>query len=127
MSTSTLVVIGSGPGIGLLTATLFAAKKFNTVVLISRNNIRIQQDQKSLFNALPSTRSVEVKTFNVDITNTKAFEKVLEDVKSIGNISCVLFNAARVAPSELLGFPEEELLRDFQVSLSIDVSLSKLS
>jgi len=116
MSNSTLVVIGSGPGIGLSTATLFAAKKFDTVVLISRDCTRIQQDQKALINALPSTRSVEVKTFNADITDTKAFEKVLDDVKSIGDISCVLFNAACVAPSELLEFPEGELLRDFQTT-----------
>lgn len=115
-SSSTLVVVGSGPGIGLATATLFASQEFNTVVLISRDNVRIQQDRESLLGSLPPNRQVQVKTFNVDITNTKAFEKVLDDVKSIGNISCVLFNAARVAPSEIFEFSEQELLRDFMTT-----------
>ena len=117
MSHSTLVIIGSGPGIGLSTATIFACNKFNTVVLISRDGTRIQQDRKTLLDSLSPFRSVEVKTFSVDIANTKAFNEVLSLVKKIEHISCVIFNAARVAPSQLLGYPEEELLLDFQVRL----------
>jgi hypothetical protein len=34
----------------------------------------------------------------------------------MGQISCVLFNAARVGASEFFDFGEEELINDFKVS-----------
>ena len=115
----TLVVVGSGPGIGVSTAALFASRKFNKVALISRDNIRIQQDRQSILDALPNSRKVEVKTWSVDIINTKAFEITLEEVQLLGDISCVLFNAARVEPSDLFELSAEEIVKDFMVRLHV--------
>lgn len=112
---STLVVIGSGPQIGTSTATLFAARKFNKVALLSRNSIRIQQDRKTILDSLSNGRNIEVKTWSIDITDTKKFEAVLREVEAMGDISCVLFNAARVKPSEMFEFLEEDIVEDFMV------------
>src|SRR5689334_20987486 len=107
MSSSTLVIIGSGPGVGITTATLFAQKKFNNIALISRTIDRLDRDRKTLLEAVSLTgRQVTVKTWAVDITNTPAFKKVLSEVEKFGDVSCVLFNAARVDMSTLLEFDE---------------------
>jgi short-subunit dehydrogenase len=111
----TLVVVGSGPGIGSSTAALFAARKFNKVALISRSSTRLQDDRQTVLASLPTARKVEVKTWRVDITETQKFETVLREIELFGDVSCVLFNAARVEPSILLEFAEEEIVKDFMV------------
>jgi short-subunit dehydrogenase len=115
----TLVVIGSGPGIGVSTATVFGQKKFDKIALLSRNAQRLEQDKKTILDALrPTGRTVEIRTWSVDITKTAEFQKVLTEVGEFGEVSCVHFNAARVEPSALLEFDEKEILYDFMVSRS---------
>jgi NAD(P)-dependent dehydrogenase (short-subunit alcohol dehydrogenase family) len=115
--TSTLLVVGSGPGIGVSTASLFASRKFNKIALISRDPERIKEDRESVLqNARKAGRNVEVKTWNVDVTDTIALQKILKEVERFGSVSCVLFNAARVGMSKLLEFEESEILKDFMVS-----------
>lgn len=110
----TLLLIGSGPGIGLATASLFASKKFSKVALISRDAKRLVTDRETVLSSVPAA---EVKTWDVDITETEKYKKVLKEVEawSGDGVDCVLFNAARVAPSPILEFPVEELLKDFAV------------
>ena len=43
--TRLLVIVGTGPGIGLAAASLFASKGFN-VALLSRNPDRLKEDVK---------------------------------------------------------------------------------
>jgi short-subunit dehydrogenase len=111
----TLVVVGSGAGIGSSTAALFTAKKFNKVALISRSSTRLQNDRQTILDSLPTARKVEVKTWSVDIAETQKFETVLREIQLFGDVSCVIFNAARVEPSELFDFAEEEIVKDFMV------------
>lgn len=116
-SPQTLVIIGSGPMIGVSTASLFAAHKFSNIALISRDATRLSEDRESvLAAAVAAGKTVNIQTWSVDIKNTPAFEKVLKDVKTMGCISSVLFNAARVGPSELFKFPEEEIIEDFKTT-----------
>jgi len=113
------VLIGSGPGIGLATATLFALKHSSQIVLISRNNERLQQDRQALLKTAAQEKhhgEVQVKTFAVDIADSQALAKVLLDVQKLGRLEVVLFNAARVQPSTLLETPMEVLEQDFKVS-----------
>jgi hypothetical protein len=49
---------------------------------------------------------------------------VLIAVEKMRQISCILFNAARVGPSEFFDFGEEELINDFKVSKSIELIYS---
>jgi NAD(P)-dependent dehydrogenase (short-subunit alcohol dehydrogenase family) len=115
-SAQTLVVIGSGPMIGVSTASLFAARKFSNIALVSRDPTRLSQDRDSVIAAAAAAgRTVDVRTWSVDIKDTPAFAKALKEVETMGPMSCVLFNAARVGPSEIFKFPEEEIIEDFKV------------
>jgi len=114
----TLVLIGSGPGIGSATASLFASKHFSKIALISRDATRLSQDRTTILEsikAISPERKVEVKTWSADITSTLSFKKVLKEVETFGRVTCVIFNAARVALSDVLSFPEEEVVKDFMV------------
>ncbi|RFU25722.1 hypothetical protein B7463_g10620, partial [Scytalidium lignicola] len=114
---STLVVIGSGPGIGASTASLFAARKFSKIALISRNLTRLSEDRdKVIASARSAGRNVDVKAWSVDITDSETYIKVLKEVEKFGDVSCVHFNAARVDLSTLLEFDENEMLYDFKTT-----------
>jgi len=114
----TLLLIGSGPGIGLTTATLFAQKKFSKVALLSRNKDRLVTDRESLLSSLPAGKNVEVKIWDVDIVDAKKYTSVLKEVEewSVDGVDCVIFNAARIVPSPLLEFPAEEIVNDFMLT-----------
>ena len=118
MSSSVLVVIGSGPGIGLATASLFAVRKFDKIALISRNSARLSKDQAVVLQAARAAgRDVEVSTFSQDVGETESFQRTLKKVEELGQISCILFNSARVEPSDLLTYDEKEVVTDFLVCI----------
>lgn len=97
MSTQSFVVIGSGPGIGATTASLFAQRKFYKLALISRNESRLQEDKKVVESAaLEVGRDVQVITWSVDITDSVALRDVLERVNTWCQVGCIHFNTARV-------------------------------
>lgn len=118
-TSETLVVIGSGPGIGVSTASLFALKKFNNVALISRDKKRLEQDRKTVLSFLSSRtgKKVEIKTWSTDVVDSASYKKVLDEVEKFGEITCVVFNPARVQPSELFTFDENEIVKDFMASV----------
>lgn len=117
-SSSTLVVIGSGPGIGSTTASLFAKRQFNKIALVSRDKGRLEKDRTTVLKeAKDSSREVDVQTWSTDIANTNCFRETLNEIQGLGKISCVLFNAARVEPTELLKCDEKEIMQDFMVGL----------
>lgn len=113
---STLVVIGSGPGIGAATASFFSTKGFEKVVLISRDAGRLKEDCLAVEHAAQAVqKNVHVASWAADITDTAAFQKVLDKVASFGTVECVLFNAARVQQSDILKEPLEDIEYDFKV------------
>jgi len=102
--------------IGVSTASLFATRKFSNIALISRDPARLAQDRGSVLSAARAAgKNVNVRLFAADIKNTPVFEKVLKEVEEMGHISIVVFNAARLGPSEMFKFPEEEIVEDFKV------------
>jgi short-subunit dehydrogenase len=127
-TSETLVVIGSGPGIGVSTASLFALKKFNKIALVSRDKKRLEQDRETVLSFLSSKtdKKVEIKTWSADVIDSASYKKVLEEVEQFGEITCVVFNPARVKPSELFTFGENEIVKDFMVSDSVFHLLSHL-
>jgi NAD(P)-dependent dehydrogenase (short-subunit alcohol dehydrogenase family) len=115
-SPQTLVLIGSGPMIGVSSASLFATRKFSNIALISRDPTRHAQDRDSVLSAARAAgKNVNVRMFATDIKNTPVFEKALKEVEKMGRISVVVVNAARVGPTEMFKFPEEEIVEDFKV------------
>jgi NAD(P)-dependent dehydrogenase (short-subunit alcohol dehydrogenase family) len=111
----TLVLIGSGPGIGVSVASLFAARKFDTIALMSRSESKLSNDRSSILKAAEKAgRKVDVKVFAVDITAPE-YEKTLGEVSKLGGVSCVVFNPARVGADTLFELGEEQMINDFQV------------
>ena len=109
-----LVLIGSGPGIGLSTAKLFASNGYN-VALLSRNAERLNAEKAAVKQA--GSDSIDVEAFPVDVSDHEAFEQALDNVKSkMGNPHVVVYNAARVGASEFGKFTPDELLSDFKLN-----------
>ncbi|KAH6606922.1 hypothetical protein Trco_006075 [Trichoderma cornu-damae] len=122
-SNNTVVIVGSGPGIGTNTAAVFASRKFNKVALIARNPIQLEKDAATVASA--GNGNVTVKTYSTDILDSAKFVATLNQIdQDLGNPEVVLFNAALVMESRHLEVTDEELLRDFKVST---VALSNLS
>ena len=116
-SNKLLVLIGSGPGIGVATASLFASKGFS-VALLSRNAQRLSDDaQKVRAAGGSSSSSSNVQTFTVDASDHTALRSTLEQVhQSMGRPEVVVYNAARVGPSTLGEFTPEEMLQDYKLN-----------
>ncbi|KAJ6445040.1 short-chain alcohol protein [Purpureocillium lavendulum] len=112
-----LVLIGSGPGIGRHVAVEFARKRFNKVALIARNPAQLADD-KAVVEAAAGEQ-VTVKTFAVDVTDTAKFRSTLDDIRKVfGAPECVYFNAARVIPTQFFAVKEEETLYAFKTNVT---------
>lgn len=113
-SNKTLFVIGSGPGIGRSVTTLFATKRYSHVALIARRAEQLSVEQKALEEAVGS--DVKVKTYAVDVVDSEALLKVLEEAEAaLGKPEVVFYNAARVLPSALLSHDVKDMEYDFRV------------
>lgn len=111
----TLIVIGSGPGIGRSVTTLFATKRYKNVALIARRAEQLKLEQKAVEEAVAG---VKVKTYAVDVVDSEALLKALDDIEALlGKPECIFYNAARVRPSELLTHDVKDIEYDFKVSL----------
>ena len=112
-----LVVIGSGPGIGVNVATLFAERGFKHIILMSRNASRLEEDKAFVQKA---ASSANVETIPIDLADTQNVQKALSEVdqKLQGrSLECVLFNAARVGLSKFFEWKPEDLETDLRVSV----------
>lgn len=116
---STLLMVGSGPGIGVAVASVFAQHQFDQVALLARNISQLQKDRDTVIAAAAKTgRNVNVKIWKIDIGDINALTKTLDEVRRFGIPECVYFNAARVGPSGLFEFPYEGIEEDFRVRVS---------
>ncbi|GIZ41725.1 hypothetical protein CKM354_000502100 [Cercospora kikuchii] len=112
-----LVVLGSGPGIGLTTAKHFAKKHFSKVVLLSRNSERLEKEKREVEAvAKEAGKDVQVTTISVDLANFDQLREAFASIEKLGEVSTVFFNAARISQSEPLRAPVEELIEDFHIT-----------
>ncbi|KAI9695820.1 MAG: hypothetical protein M1820_008414 [Bogoriella megaspora] len=113
MSQNLLIVIGSGPGIGVATASLFASKGFS-VALISRNASRLRSDVLAVQKSAASSSTT--KAYACDIGDSTALQSTLKTIEfELGPPEVVLFNAARIEPSTIGSEPIEKIRKDFEV------------
>jgi NAD(P)-dependent dehydrogenase (short-subunit alcohol dehydrogenase family) len=113
-SARTLLVVGSGPGIGRAVATLFASKGYSNVVLIARSTESLAQEKAALEQAVGA--EAKINTYAVDITDTAALTKALDSAdREFGIPECVFFNAARVLPSAFFQHDVKDIEYDFKV------------
>jgi NAD(P)-dependent dehydrogenase (short-subunit alcohol dehydrogenase family) len=118
-STKLIIVLGSGPGIGVGVASHFVTQNFDRVALLSRNADRLQSDAASVAEAAHgSNRShVTVKTYPVDVSDMSGLERVLRQVvQELGKPEVVVYNAAALRHGKFFEATEEEVNKDFKVS-----------
>lgn len=112
-SPRTIIVFGSGPGIGRSVAQEFASNGFNHVILLARNHARLRQDEIAIAKV---SHNVKIDTITVNLADKASLKEALSEVDTLAkDIECVFYNGARVAPSTLLEFPVEEMELDFKV------------
>lgn len=114
MAPRTLLVIGSGPGIGVHTAIEFARQGFTDIHMLSRNSERLQQEKQQVLDGA-GRNDIRVFTHSVDITKAESLKPVLSSIQKFGPIECVFFNAARVGQSQFFDFPVQEIEQDLNV------------
>ncbi|OGM45914.1 short-chain alcohol dehydrogenase [Aspergillus bombycis] len=118
-SARTLLLIGSGPGIGVAVASLFAQKHFDHIALFARNPSQLQADKETILSSAADVgRQVKVRTWKVDISDLEQFKAALTEVQSFGTLECVYFNAARVGGSNFFDFAVEDIELDLKVSVT---------
>ncbi|PPJ55986.1 hypothetical protein CBER1_03585 [Cercospora berteroae] len=113
----TLVVLGSGPGIGVAVAQAFSARGFTHIALVSRNAERLKEDQDKVLDRIQERgSSCQVKTWTCDISDLDALKKTLGEIEGVGELECVLFNAARVAGKPPLEEDVRAIEQDFRLT-----------
>ncbi|KAK0658052.1 hypothetical protein B0T16DRAFT_503057 [Cercophora newfieldiana] len=113
--TRTLLVLGSGPGIGRSVTTLFASRWYGNVVLIARRADQLKVE-KEVVERIPG---VKVGTYAVDLTDTDALVAALDDADAtFGKPEVVFYNAARVRPSAFFEHPVEDIEYDLKINVS---------
>jgi NAD(P)-dependent dehydrogenase (short-subunit alcohol dehydrogenase family) len=116
-STSTFVLFGSGPGIGVHVATLFAKKHFQHIILLSRDTDRLEEDAAAVRAVRPG---MHVTAIGCDLSKLQSVRDALAAIDQVlqadgTTLEVVCFNAARVRPTDLLTEPPEEYETDFKV------------
>lgn len=113
-SSRTLLVFGSGPGIGNHVAQEFASHGFNHVILLARNETRLQEDKAFVAKAGPN---IKVDTLRIDLANLDTIPSVLKQIESLTkSVDVAFFNAARVKGSQVLTSPVSEIEEDFKTT-----------
>jgi NAD(P)-dependent dehydrogenase (short-subunit alcohol dehydrogenase family) len=116
MPGKTLLVLGSGPGIGVGVASTFSVRGFTHVALVSRDETRLKEDKGKVLDAIQERGyTCQVKTWVCDLTDLATLKKTLHEIEGFGTLECVLYNAARVAGKPPLEEALETFENDFKV------------
>lgn len=116
MPGKTLLILGSGPKIGVHVASCLSVRGFTHVALVSRDGERLEKDQDAVLDAIQERGySCQVRTWTCDISDLEQLQKTLDEVKGFGGLQCVLFNAARVAGKPPVEESVEAIEQDFRV------------
>ena len=123
MATSTIVVFGSGPGIGVSVAKLFAEEHFNRIVLCARDASHLDSEKSEVQNAAEKAgKDVKVIALPTDLANVHSLRNAFKAIEKLGPLGCVYHNAARIKPSEPLSTTIEEIEEDFKVCFLLPCS-----
>lgn len=118
MPGKTILILGSGPGIGVAVASTFAVRGFTHVALVSRDAERLAKDEDIVVDAIQERGySCQTKTWQCDLSNLAQLKETLKAVQGFGSLECVLFNAARVGGKPPFDEHLEDIDGDFRVRL----------
>ncbi len=110
-----LLVVGSGPGIGVNVAKVFAERGFKKIILVSRDAERLSKEVDEVKEV---ASGVEVVASTIDLSDKASVKQGLEQADKhlqSTKLECVLFNAARIGTSDLKDFTAEEVENDMHV------------
>lgn len=83
-------------------------------VLIARRAEQLQLEKSAVAEAVG--QHIRIKTYSLDVVNTKALLHALDDAEAcFGKPECIFYNAARVLPSKLLDHDVETIEYDNKV------------
>jgi short-subunit dehydrogenase len=114
--TRTLIVFGAGPGISTNVASKFASKGIDHIILLARNEQRLQNEDAPFVSK--SNPSVKVDTLRINLADLGYIPGVLKELDSMTqgeDVEVIFFNAARIKPSDVLSVSVEEIDEDFKV------------
>ncbi len=110
---SSIFIVGMGPGIGAATARRFAQEGW-TVVLGARNVARLEGAASNLRSDGHSVHAVEV-----DATDARQLHMALAEADDLaGGLTAVLFNAALVRAQDLFSMSDTEVEDDLTVNVA---------
>lgn len=116
----TLITFGAGPGIGNHTSAEFASKGFDHIILLSRNNERLQSEDAPFIKQ--SSPDVRVDTLRLDLSDLDSIPSVLQQIDDLTqneNVEVIFFNAARISPNGPQSVTVAEIDEDFKVRIYI--------
>merc|ERR1712029_900981 len=82
--------------------------------MVSRNEARLQKESEAVRKA--ATSNVEVISISCDLGDLSALQKALEEIKNLGPLGSIFFNAARINIADPLTAPVDELEEDFRTT-----------
>ena len=113
MSRKVMLIVGAGPGISLSTAKKFGREGF-IIALIARRLNALKQYEEEL-----SSLGIEVKGFNGDVSSEDSLKNSIESVvKTYGKIDVLLYNAAAGKSGKPTDLNPNDLIRDFNISVT---------
>ncbi|KAF2402845.1 NAD(P)-binding protein, partial [Trichodelitschia bisporula] len=113
-----LLLLGSGPGIGVGVASHFAARGF-AIALISRNATRLSNDAETVHRtaAAAGQPNAVVRTYPADVSDEAALKAALAAVETdLGAPEVVVYNASRLRASRLGAYAAGEVIEDFKTA-----------
>lgn len=116
----TIVIIGTGPGIGRSVTSLFASNRYNKIALLARRDEQLQLEKAAVEAAV--RHPVTVKTYVVDVSDGDALVSAMDKIDAdLGQPEVIFYNAARVVFSNFFEHPVKEIEYDFKVRGAVDV------
>ncbi|KAF2854412.1 hypothetical protein T440DRAFT_496514 [Plenodomus tracheiphilus IPT5] len=115
----TLILFGSGPGIGSSIASAFATTTpITNIILLSRNTTRLQTTASTITSSHPN---LTVSTLYCDLSDLASLPAVLSHLDTLTPSSStpeiIYFNAARINPTDtVLSVPVQEIEEDFKTT-----------
>ncbi|KAH9872623.1 hypothetical protein J1614_005016 [Plenodomus biglobosus] len=114
----TLILFGSGPGIGNSVASAFASTGISHIILLARNSQRLlDHDAPTLQRAHPS---IKISTLPCNLADLPSLPNVLATLDTLtasDAVEVVFFNAARIKPTpDVLDVSVAEMEEDFKTT-----------
>lgn len=111
--TNSIMIIGTGPGIGQAVAEKFGREGWH-VVLTARNAALL-----AALSATLSGQGLHVSTLQADATDPAALRKAIAEANRItGGLTAVHFNAAVVREQDLFSMRDDEITDDLAINVA---------